>query len=81
MQIHFGHRLGNYDPSTELSREFCAGIGPLQLGVVLVSFLNKNKILKIFIKLFDTYLILIHSIEAFQRKQSSLGVKSALCGT
>ena len=36
MKIHFGHRLGNYDPSTELSREFCAGIGPLQLGVVLV---------------------------------------------
>ena len=23
-------------PSTELSRYFCAGIGPLQLGVVLV---------------------------------------------
>ena len=25
-------------PSTELLREFCAGIGPLQLDVVLVSF-------------------------------------------
>ena len=23
---------------TELARDFCAGIGPLQLGVVLVSF-------------------------------------------
>ena len=27
-------------PSTELPRDFCAGIGPLQLGVVLVSFIS-----------------------------------------
>ena len=27
---------GNTTPSTELPRDFCAGIGPLQLGVVLV---------------------------------------------
>ena len=27
----------NTTPSTELLRDFCAGIGPLQLGVVLVS--------------------------------------------
>ena len=26
----------NTTPSTELPRDFCAGIGPLQLGVVLV---------------------------------------------
>ena len=26
----------NTTPSTELLRDFCAGIGPLQLGVVLV---------------------------------------------
>ena len=26
----------NMTPSTELPRDFCAGIGPLQLGVVLV---------------------------------------------
>ena len=26
-------------PGTELARDFCAGIGPLQLGVVLVFFL------------------------------------------
>ena len=38
MKIHFGHRVGKYDPSTELSRDFCAGIGPLQLGVVLVMY-------------------------------------------
>ena len=25
-------------PGTEFARDFCAGIGPLQLGVVLVSF-------------------------------------------
>ena len=31
-----GHCVGKYDPSTELPRDFCAGIGPLQLGVVLV---------------------------------------------
>ena len=36
MKIHFGHRVGKCDPSTELPRDFCAGIGPLQLGVVLV---------------------------------------------
>ena len=28
----------NTTPSTELPRDFCARIGPLQLGVVLVSF-------------------------------------------
>ena len=27
---------GNMTPSTELPRDFCAGIGPPQLGVVLV---------------------------------------------
>ena len=26
----------NTTPSTELLRDFCAGIGPLQLGIVLV---------------------------------------------
>ena len=36
MNIYSGHRVGRYDPSTELSRDFCAGIGPLQFGVVLV---------------------------------------------
>ena len=36
-KIHFGHCVGRYDPpSTELPRDFCAGIGPVQLGVVLV---------------------------------------------
>ena len=29
----------NMTPSTELPRDFCAGIGPLQLGVVLVCLL------------------------------------------
>ena len=36
MKIHIGRRLGKYDPSTELLHDFCAGIGPLQLGVLLV---------------------------------------------
>ena len=36
MKINFGHHVGKYDPSTELPRDFCAGIDPLQLGVVLV---------------------------------------------
>ena len=27
----------NMAPGTEFARDFCAGIGPLQLGVVLVS--------------------------------------------
>ena len=31
-----GHCVGKYDPSTDLPRDFCAGIGPLQLSVVLV---------------------------------------------
>ena len=35
-KIYFGHCVGKYDPCTELPRDFCAGIGPLQLGVVLV---------------------------------------------
>ena len=28
-------------PGTEFARDFCAGIGPLQLGVVLVFFLSE----------------------------------------
>ena len=36
MKIHFGHRVGSTTPSTELPGDFFAGIGPLQLGVVLV---------------------------------------------
>ena len=37
MKIHFGHHVGeDTTPSTELPKDFCAGIGPLQLGVVLV---------------------------------------------
>ena len=31
------HCVGNTTPSTELPRYFCAGIGSLQLGIVLVS--------------------------------------------
>ena len=47
MKIHFGHC--NTTPSTELPIYFCAGIGPLRLGVVVVfihfSFLMKlNKL-------------------------------------
>ena len=45
MKIHFGHCVGKYDP--KLPRTFCAGIGPLQLGVVLViSFFKKINISK-----------------------------------
>ena len=37
MKIHHWTSCGkNTTPSTELPRDFCAGIGPLQLGVVLV---------------------------------------------
>ena len=40
----------NTTPSTELPRDFCAGIGPLQLGVVLVHYffntLNENAQIK-----------------------------------
>ena len=38
MNIHFEYRVGNTAPGTELPRDFCAVIGPLQLGVVLVRF-------------------------------------------
>ena len=31
-------------PGTEFARDFCAGIGPLQLGVVLVDFFFKLKV-------------------------------------
>ena len=37
MTIHFGVVSENTTLSTELPRDFCAGISPLQLGVVLVS--------------------------------------------
>ena len=36
MKNHFRHRVGKYDPISELARDFCGGIGPLQLDVVLV---------------------------------------------
>ena len=39
MKIHLGIVWENTTPSTELPSDFCAGSGPLQLGVVLV-FLN-----------------------------------------
>ena len=36
--IHFKrNKEENMAPGTEFARGFCAGIGPLQLGVVLVS--------------------------------------------
>ena len=35
MKIYFGE---NTTPSTELSRDLCAGIGPLQLGVVVFAY-------------------------------------------
>ena len=35
-KIHFGHRVGKYE--YWIHPDFCAGIGPLQLGVVLVLF-------------------------------------------
>ena len=43
MKIHFGHRVGKKQPITELPRDFSAGIGPLQLGVVLVLELVNKK--------------------------------------
>ena len=47
MKINFGHCVGeNTTPSTELPRDFCAGIGPLQLGVVLVSFIGHGNIIQ-----------------------------------
>ena len=36
MKIFLGIVWENTTPSSELPRDFCAGIGPLQLGVVLV---------------------------------------------
>ena len=36
-KIHFDHCVGNMSPGTELPCIFCAGISPLQLGVVLVT--------------------------------------------
>ena len=36
MTIHFGHRMGKYASDTECPPIFCAGIGPLHLGVVRV---------------------------------------------
>ena len=38
IRIHFGYNVGKYGPGTEFPRIFCAGIGPMQLGVVLVFF-------------------------------------------
>ena len=37
MKIHFGHRVGKYDPSTELPRHFCAGSARCSLALCLFS--------------------------------------------
>ena len=37
IKLHFEHYVGKYSP--EYPSIFCAGIGPLQLGVVLIIFL------------------------------------------
>ena len=37
-----GIRWKNTGHGTEFARNFCAGIGPLQLGVVLVSYVNQT---------------------------------------
>ena len=37
IKIHFGHCVGKYGPGTNLPHIFCAGIGLLQLDVVLVN--------------------------------------------
>ena len=44
MEIINSHFSGweNMAPRTEFTRDFCAGIGPLQLGVVLVFFPSKG---------------------------------------
>ena len=39
-------RWENMAPDTEVARDFCAEIGPLQLGVVLVIFINQNTEIK-----------------------------------
>ena len=36
IKIHLGIRLENTALGSEFARNFCAGIGPLQLGFVLV---------------------------------------------
>ena len=36
MKIHFSNLWENSPPVTEFPRIFCAGIGPLQLGVVVI---------------------------------------------
>ena len=40
IKINFGHCVGKYGPGPKLPNIFCAGIGPLQLGVVLVDCLS-----------------------------------------
>ena len=53
MNIYLGILSENMTPSTELPRDFCAGIGPLQLGVVLVVFLFTSDILMMIEKLIN----------------------------
>ena len=38
INIHFGHSVGKYGPDTEFPSNFCVGIGPLQVDVVLILF-------------------------------------------
>ena len=64
MKAHLGHPVGNTTPSTELPRDFCAGIDPLQLGVVLViSYFNSNDLLTTtsFLRFKPTFSITINS--------------------
>lgn len=36
IKIHFGHNVAKYTQGMECPHIFCAGVGPLQLSVVLV---------------------------------------------
>ena len=59
----------NTTPSPELPRDFCAGIGPLQLGVVLVVFFINMLMIKLCILISFYFFSLINTINLFYHNE------------
>ena len=62
IQIHFKHKVGKYGPCIKFAYDFCAGIGPLQLGVVLVHYLLNDPCIKYLWITTSDNLILVQSM-------------------
>ena len=80
MKIHFGHRTGKYNPLYELHRDFCAGIGPLQLGVVLVFNFFRIEYILVFRKIYLKNSIYKHNAELQRADPGTKGTGYSVLG-